>query len=95
MADLDVYPVTVRGPIGPLDHHASFARVFTHDGKFWLARGRNRGAEIMTVQSYDPPEGEPRVNGRSGAWGEWSWNSCGCSSQWGSHDRAAIAAFTG
>lgn len=91
MAALDVYPVTVRGPIGPRDHHASFSRLFVYAGELYVARGRQRGAEVMGVTKYPLPDGEPLIRGRTGSWGEWAWSGCGCSSRWGQHTVAGIA----
>lgn len=94
MADLDVAPATVRGPLTTTRSGVvTFARVIVHDGRLFVAEGSKRGAIVSSVTEYPAPEGEPERNPRKSkgfTWGEWSWDSCGCSSSWGKHSRDAL-----
>lgn len=85
---MDIYPVTVRGPIptGSL----RFARIFTANGKLYIAEGLQRGARVNKVTAYDLPEGEPSQRGRNASWGPWKWSSCGCGNSWGRHPQTTL-----
>lgn len=89
MTELDVYPSTVKGPLATTNsRYVTFARVFTHEGRFYVAEGRQRGGIVTSVHEYPTPDGEPERDPRrskAGSWGEWSWSSCGCTSSWRKH----------
>jgi hypothetical protein len=85
---MDIFPVTVRGPIPT--GSVRFARLFSRDGKLYLAEGQNRGRTVSRVIAYDLPEGEPTRIGNQTRWGAWTWSSCGCGSSWGSHTQEGL-----
>lgn len=94
MAELDVYPVTLRGPLSTnRSQLVTFARVFTRDGRLYVAESRTKGRTVTVVSSYDLPEGEIQRRGgtRSAKWGDWSWSGCGCSSQWRTQNPEVLA----
>lgn len=88
---MDVFPVTVRGPF-PMGS-ARFARLFVRDGRLYLAEGQNRGKKVLRVTAYDLPDGEPTRLGNQQRWGSWSWRSCGCGNQWGSHSQEELVSL--
>lgn len=94
--DLDVFPATVKGPLATTaSRYVTFARIFTHDGRLYVAEGRQRGGIVTSVHEYPVPEGEPERDPRrskAGSWGEWSWSSCGCSSSWRKHSIESLVA---
>lgn len=96
MAELDVAPVTVRGPLATTNSNlVTFARMFVHDGRLYVAEGRQRGAIITSVTEYPVPEGEPERDVRhskAGTWGEWKWKGCGCASSWSRHSVESLVA---
>lgn len=89
MPDLDIFPATVKGPLATTNsRYVTFARVFTVEGRLFIAEGRQRGGIVTSVHEYPAPAGEPERDPRkskAGSWGEWSWSSCGCSSSWRKH----------
>lgn len=98
MADtttIDVYPVTLRGPLSTNSSRVvTFARIFTHNGRLYVAESGNKGRDIRVVSSYPLPEEEFIRRGTKAAkWGPWSWSSCGCSSSWNMHTAANLAAM--
>ena len=96
MTDLDSFPCTVKGPLATTNSRlVTFARVIVRDGRLFVAEGTKRGGEVRSVTEYPAPEGEPVPNPRQSQgyiWGEWSWKSCGCSSQWSKHPATALIA---
>lgn len=97
MTDLDSFPCTVKGPLATTNSRlVTFARVIVRDGRLFVAEGTKRGGEIRSVTEYPTPEGEPIPNPRQSQgyiWGEWSWKSCGCSSQWSKHPATGLIAM--
>lgn len=96
MAALDLYPVTIRGPLTTNSSRLStFARIFTHEGRFYVAESRTKGRTVVSVSSYEMPEGEPMRRGgtKAGRWGEWSWSGCGCANSWRSQNIAELVAM--
>lgn len=85
---MDVFPVTVRGPIPR--GSVRFARLFTRDDRLFIAEGTNRGRTVMRVTSYPVPEGEPQRIGNQTQWGSFRWSSCGCGNSWGSHTQEEL-----
>lgn len=93
--NIDVYPVTLRGPLSTNSSHVvTFARIFTHDGRLYVAESGNKGLDIRTVSSYPIPDDDLISRGTKVAkWGPWNWSGCGCSSRWNTHTREALAAL--
>lgn len=92
---LDVYPVTVRGPISTAQGRqgvVTFARLFEHEGRLYLATTRDKGRTVENVTAYDLPEGNPSRPGRQAKFGPWTYSSCGCANMWSRHKRADLAA---
>lgn len=94
MSELDVFPATVRGPLTTTSSKVvTFARVFTHEGRFYIAESTGRGGRVRSVTEYPVPDGElERGRGKSATWGPWSWSSCGCASGWRSHSIDSLVA---
>ncbi len=92
---LDVYPVTVRGPIKGENRQgvATFARLFEHDGALYLAQSRTKGRTVTDVTRYELPEGRPNRPGRAAKWGEWVYSSCGCANSWRTHSIESLVAL--
>lgn len=95
MADtttLDVYPVTLRGPLSTNSSRVvTFARLFVHAGRLYVAESGNKGNDIRVVSSYPLPEEDfQRRGNRAGKWGPWSWSSCGCASKWNKWTQVAL-----
>lgn len=97
MTDTDFYPATVRGPLKTtMSGTTTFARLFTFDGRFFIAESSNRGTSIRSVTEYEMPQGTPERNvrvSRGATWGPWSYDSCGCASAWKKHKLADLAAM--
>ena len=94
MAELDLYPLTIRGPLTTTTTQVvTFARMFTHDGKLYIAESLNRGATVRSVTEYPLPEGEPSMPGKAAKWGPWVYSSCGCGNSWGNHTKQALLAL--
>lgn len=89
MDDFSHSPVTVRGPLATTSSRlVTFARIFTHEGRLFVAEGTNRGGKVRSVTEYPAPEGAPVPNphrSKGYTWGEWDWDSCGCASSWRKH----------
>lgn len=91
---LDVYPVTVRGPISTNSSGmVTFARLFEHEGRLYLAESRDKGFTVRRVTAYDLPEGAPKRPGRNSKWGKWVYTSCGCANRWNRWKKAELAAM--
>lgn len=95
MDAFDAYPVTLRGPLAANRQRVvTQARIFTHDGKVYVAESRTKGRTVERVRWYDAPEGEPTRRGqRAARWGEWQWSSCGCASSWTRQTQATLIAM--
>jgi hypothetical protein len=98
MADtttLDVYPLTVRGPLTTNSSHVvTFARAFVHDGRLYIAESGDKGKTIRHVTSYPIPEDEYiRRGSKNAKWGPWTWSGCGCSSKWGTWSKEQLVAL--
>lgn len=95
---MDTAPVTVRGPHATTrSGQVTFARIFTHDGRLFVAEGQQRGARVLTVTEYPAPEGAPEPDRRRSkgmSWGPWSWDSCGCASSWRKHKVENLVAMS-
>lgn len=91
-ANIDIYPVTLRGPLSTnASRVVTFARIFTHGGRFYVAESGNKGKDIRVVSSYPIPEEDFIRRGTKAAkWGPWSWSGCGCASRWNTHTIAAL-----
>ena len=84
--DMDLYPLTVRGPHQTTTSGVvTFARMFTHGGKLYIAESRDKGRTVATVTEYDLPEGNPTQPGKAAKWGPWVYSSCGCGNSWPNH----------
>ena len=93
VAELDLYPLTLRGPLKTTTSKVvTFARLFTHEGRLYVAESLNRGASVTSVHEYPMPEGEPSMPGKAAKWGDWVYSSCGCGNSWGNHTKASLAA---
>lgn len=96
MVNLDSAPVKINGP------HATtrsglitFARIFVHDNRLFIAEGKQRGAVVASVIEYPMPEGEPTRDprrSRAASWGPWKWDNCGCGNSWGRHSIESLVA---
>lgn len=96
MAELrDVYPVTIRGPLSTNRSRLStFARIFVHENRLYVAESRNKGATVTTVSSYPLPDAELiQRAGKAGRWGDWSWSGCGCANSWRRHTIEELVAL--
>lgn len=91
---LPAVDVTVKQLKGPLTTTTSglvtWARFFVHDGRFFVAESRSRGKVVTSVTEYPMPEGVPD-HGRK-VWGEWRWQTCGCSNSWRLHSVESLFA---
>lgn len=93
MTSLDLAPLTIRGPHKTTTTQVvTFARMFTYNGKLYIAESLNRGASVLNVTEYDIPEGEPSMPGKAAKWGPWVYSSCGCGNSWGNHTRESLVA---
>lgn len=89
---LDVFPVTVRGPMtSNRQGVATFARLFEHNGRLYLATSRDKGRTVESVTAYELPEGKPTRPGKAAKFGPWTYTGCGCTNSWGRHKREALA----
>lgn len=96
MDDWSSAPVKINGP------HATtrsglitFARIFVHDNRLFIAEGKQRGAVVASVTEYPMPEGEPTRDprrSRAASWGPWKWDNCGCGNSWGRHSIESLVA---
>lgn len=87
----DLYPVDVRGSIGPRGTYDRFARMIITDEFIYVASSRNKGKDITGVTRYARPAGEPvQTAAKRGSWGPFSWSGCGCGNSWGLHTRAKL-----
>lgn len=71
----------------------TFARLFEHDGRLYLATSRDKGRTVETVTSYDLPEGKPSRPGKQAKFGPWTYTGCGCANSWGRHSRESLVAM--
>lgn len=87
----DLYPVDVRGSIGPRGTYDRFARMIITDEFIYVASSRNKGKDITAVTRYTRPAGEPiQTAAKRGSWGPFSWSGCGCGNSWGLHTRSKL-----
>jgi hypothetical protein len=94
-ANLNVYPVTVRGPLATNSSRVvTFARLFTHQGRLYIAESGDKGKTIRHVTSYPIPEEDfVRRGTKTASWGPWKWSGCGCSSKWNTWTVEALVAL--
>lgn len=96
MTSVDLYPLTVRGPVSTNSQRVvTFARLFTHDGKLYIAESRDKGRTVTRVSEYEIPEDKPTRPGRAAKWGPWSYSSCGCANQWRRHSVESLVSLVG
>lgn len=90
---IDVYPVTIRGPLSTNSSKVvTFARVFTLNGRLYVAESGNKGRDVRVVSSYPiPTEGLMTRGGKTAKWGPWSWSGCGCANHWQMHNAQSLA----
>lgn len=90
----DLYPLTLRGPLSTNSSGVvTFARLFTHGDRLYVAESRDKGRTVTDVTSYPLPEGEPSRPGRAAKWGDWVWSSCGCGNSWNNHTLDMLVAL--
>lgn len=78
---LDIVCKQLRGPLATTRSGlVTWARIFTHQGRLYVAETPRRGADVRSVTEYPMPE-QPWDGSRS--FGEWKWQTCGCGNQWG------------
>lgn len=92
----DVFPVTIRGPL--VDNSSgvvTFARVFNHDGRMYIAQSPDKGKTIRSVHSYEiaPDIDFVRRGSKTASFNGFKWSGCGCSSKWGTWTTAQLAAM--
>lgn len=91
---MDLYPLTVRGPLSTnTSGVVTFARLFTHGDKIYVAESRDKGRTVVSVTQYEKPEGEPSRPGNAAKWGSWVYSSCGCTNQWRNHSIESLLAL--
>lgn len=91
---LDVYPVTVRGPLtSNRQGVATFARIFEHEGTLYVATSRDKGRTVESVTAYELPEGKPSRPGKAAKFGPFAYTGCGCANFWARHRREDLAAM--
>jgi hypothetical protein len=93
-ANLDTFPLTVRGPLSTNSSHVvTFARAFVHNGRLYIAESGDKGKTIRHVTSY--PIGDDwefvRRGSKTASFGPFKWSGCGCSSKWNTWTTAQLA----
>lgn len=94
--NFDVYPVTLRGPLSDNSSGVvTFARVFNHGGRFYVAQSPDKGKTIRSVRSYDIPDDVQfvRRGSKAATYGPFKWSGCGCSSKWNTHTIDSLVAL--
>lgn len=90
----DVYPVTIRGPIS--DNSSGVvtnARIFTANGRMYIAQSPDKGRTIRSVTSYPIADDTEfvRRGTKAAKYNGFTWSGCGCASRWNTWTVEALA----
>ena len=87
----DISPTDIRIRGGKRDRTIRKGRLIITDQWLYVCDTANAGKDVISVTRLPHPEGERVVfSGNRGAWGNLTWNPCGCANSWSRHTKQSL-----